>query len=101
MSENENNQKFSLSEGSLLEKEKVLGSNPAPSTKLLVQSEKAGEISFFSVLHKLMRFLCKCTLTVFSLVFVKRSAYQVYFNTPFSLEPVGSPDIICPKSPIG
>jgi len=32
LSESENNKEFSLSEGSLLEKEKVLGSNPAPST---------------------------------------------------------------------
>jgi len=33
LSESENNKEFSLSEGSLLPKEKVLGSNPAPSTK--------------------------------------------------------------------
>ena len=36
MSANEDNkEKFSLSEGSLLEKEKVLGSNPAPSTSFV------------------------------------------------------------------
>jgi len=34
LSESENNQEFSLSEGSLFPKEKVLGSNPAPSTLL-------------------------------------------------------------------
>jgi len=32
LSESENNDEFSLSEGSLFSKEKVLGSNPAPST---------------------------------------------------------------------
>lgn len=85
MSESENNKEFSLSEGSLLEKEKVLGSNPAPSTTICENKPNFKEFTSTHLLP-LLPFTSKCSKVQMSSTVLKE--YEEFLRINMRLEPI-------------